>query len=645
MRFLAPSFLGLLWLALVPVVLYLFRRKSRTVRVSTLLFFKSLAREHRESPMLRHLKRLFSLLMTLLILTAPIIALARLVVAPRGAAVRSVVIALDRSASMAALDAQKRSRLVEARSELRSRLDALSESVPVALIVFDARPDVVQARTTNRRALLRALDDVAVRPIEDNLPAALAAADRIAALEPPSEIWLANDREADRMPGESPSKTSQEGNSENETAAIPASPPVLSAGVTLRHINAGLPAPINAGLTALDVKKLPLLHLRYQAYVQVGLSAGSPSPQTAVIEPQIGGLPLARREVTLAPGEAQGLTIDVEAAQEQILSLSVQVPGDCLELDNHAVIRLPAPRPLVVAYFAEKPDPFTELALKSLVEDGEVEVFTGGPAQWAAANTPDVWIFEGWLPEAWPAARPAVVINPPRALGPVRALRLEQPVPRDHVRVTDDEHPVLFRVSSSRMALTQTAALDASGSLQPLWLADGQAVLMAGEQGGQRLVVMGFSPVLSEQLPLTPSYPLLLGNALFWSTEKSSQARIPRLLRTGTLVDAPAGAIEWREWRDGRLRDAVRIPVASGMIELDRLGLWHTAETGAEGSSLLLSRAESNLTKSAPDNSRNNSHAPKHPRALMGDLSWLFLWLVIIVLIVESWLFHRHAVS
>src|SRR4029453_6177734 len=104
-----------------------------------------------------------------------------------------------------------------------------------------------------------------------------------------------------------------------------------------------------------------------------------------------------------------------------------------------------------------------------------------------------------------------------------------------------------------------------------------------GEQGGQRLVVMGFSPVLSEQLPLTPSYPLFLGNALFWSPEKSSQARLPRLLRAGTLVDAPAGAIEWREWRDGRLRDAVRIPVASGMIELDRLGLWHTADTGAEG--------------------------------------------------------------
>ena len=55
--------------------------------------------------------------------------------------------------------------------------------------------------------------------------------------------------------------------------------------------------------------------------------------------------------------------------------------------------------------------------------------------------------------------------------------------------------------------------LDATGSLQPLWLADDQAVLLAGESAGQRLVVLGAAPSLSAQLPLTPSYPRAVAEA------------------------------------------------------------------------------------------------------------------------------------
>ena len=57
MRFLTPSYLHLLWLALIPLVLWLFRRQAKRVPVSTLLFFKSLAREHQESAWLRRISR------------------------------------------------------------------------------------------------------------------------------------------------------------------------------------------------------------------------------------------------------------------------------------------------------------------------------------------------------------------------------------------------------------------------------------------------------------------------------------------------------------------------------------------------------------------------------------------------------------
>lgn len=499
------------------------------------------------------------------------------------------------------------------------------ESVPVALVTYDGRPQVLQPRTTNRRALLRSLDEVKIRPIEDDPAAALAAADQIAALETPGEIWQATD--AATAPGRVP----------------PASSPL----VTRRLFGVPPLQPLNAGITVFSVKKVPLLHARYQAYVQVALNAGAAGKRTVVVEPQVGGLPLARRELAMAAGEVRGLTIEIEAAQEQLLEVALHMPGDQLTLDDRVVARLPAPRPLTVAWFSVKPDAFTELALKSLVDEGEVEVFSGGPAQWPPGRAPDVAVFDGWLPAPWPATLPAVVINPPGSAGPVTAVPLDPPVPREAVRVVDEQHPVLFRVTSSRISLTQTAVLDATGSFQPLWLADDQAVLLAGESAGQRLVVLGAAPSLSEHLPLTAAYPLLLGNALFWCAEKSDAGRAPRLLRTGSFLDM-AGGLEWREFQSGKLGVATAVPAgATRGVELDRIGLWRTADGTREGSSLLLSRQETDLGAMAPaseDAPAIASPAAHTPR-LLGDLTRWFIALAVLALLLESWLFHRHAVN
>ena len=152
MQFLSPGFLWLSLLAVVPITLYLFRRKSKVVSVSTLVFFKSLAREHQESAWLRRLKKILSLVLTLAMLLGVIFALSRLILAPLSdKSYRTVVVLLDRSASMAATDAEGRSRLEDAREAIRSRLDRIPEDVGVALIGYDSRPEVIQPRTLKRR--------------------------------------------------------------------------------------------------------------------------------------------------------------------------------------------------------------------------------------------------------------------------------------------------------------------------------------------------------------------------------------------------------------------------------------------------------------------------------------------------------------
>jgi hypothetical protein len=140
MRFLSPANLHLLWLALIPLALWLFRRQAKRVPVSTLLFFKSLAREHQESAWLRRLKKWLSLLLTLLVLIFAILALSRPSSDLSADSPGAVVIVVDHSASMAAKDSQGRTRLDEAKRLVKDRIRSLPDQVVLSLISFDARP-------------------------------------------------------------------------------------------------------------------------------------------------------------------------------------------------------------------------------------------------------------------------------------------------------------------------------------------------------------------------------------------------------------------------------------------------------------------------------------------------------------------------
>ena len=195
MQFLSPQFLWLLGLSAIPIALYLFRRKSRTFEVSTLVFFKTLAREHQESAWLRRLKKLASFLLTLLMLALPVFVLARFLPNQDDSEdVRSVVILLDHSASMGLLNDSGETRLDEAKRRIRSRLERVPEEIGVSIVTYDARPEVVQPRTESRRELISRLDGVTVRPFAASQEEGLEAAALLAGLEPPSLIWHASDR-------------------------------------------------------------------------------------------------------------------------------------------------------------------------------------------------------------------------------------------------------------------------------------------------------------------------------------------------------------------------------------------------------------------------------------------------------------------
>ena len=609
MRFLLPSQLAWALTALVPLLLYLFRRKPRRVPVSSLLFFKSLAREHQESAWLRRLKRLLSLLLTLLVIAGAVGALARLVVSPVPGEVRSIIVLVDRSASMGAKDARGTTRLAEVVSRVRERLAGLPGAVPVMLIAFDRQAEIVVPKSFDRRAIERGLAELRVRPMEGDAAPALRLAAQLAAIETPAAIWFASDAEA--------------GASE------------LPARVAVESLAVPLAEPRNVGITGFDLRRLPLEFGRFEAFVQ--LQAAGPAPMETKLEVRLDGTLTAVRELTLTPGARENLLLPIEARSGRILSLRAITAGDQLAVDDEVQVRIPEVRPLRVVWISPQPDPFTQLALTALSHEGELDVFRAGPDAWPTKEQVDVAIFQNWLPPEWPADVPVIAINPPGALGPVQATRLPgNGVPVENLRAPRDRHALLHGVATARLVLTQTSVLAAGGALEPLWTGPAGPVLAAGEVRGQRVVLMGFMPEQSENLPFSASYPLLLGNAIQWAAQARNEQLGVRCLRPGEAVTARGTTLEWVDATGGKLS---KTPLRNGWLALDRTGLWQT-DAGEAGSAALLSARETSLPAGRGDAARENARA----RWLRGDLAWPLLWLVLLALLAESWLFHRHAV-
>lgn len=616
MRFLTPGWLHLAWLLVIPVALYLYRRQAKRMPVSTLLFFRLLAREHQESAWLRKLKRWLSLLLTLMMLLVLMLALGRPVWSG-GGETGAVVMVVDRSASMAARDARGRTRLEEAKQRLRELLAGVPDTVPVTLVAADARAEVVAARERNRREVLRALASLETRPMIGRAEAARRAAVQMAALEPGSVIWWATDRPL----GE-----------EGEGSKPP-----------LRWVDVSLERVVNAGITAFQVRALPLERDRVEGFLQVSAARGNPGVVTGRLEVQVGGRLAQLRELELLPGQQVALSLPLEGAQGQLVEARLVTPGDCLGWDDAVAARLPALRPLRVAWYAEQADPFTELALQALVEAGRIEMWRGDTAVFPPTDLPDVYVFENWLPEVWPESRPVMALRPPRSLGPLRVRPLPGGgVAHEMVRVAAPLHPVLHRVTTQRLALTQDAALELSEGMEALWMAGNEPVLAAGEAGGRRVVAGVFHPERSTQLALLPAFPLVLGNALLWCADDPPLRRGLHTVRAGELLEL-RGRVDWMVWDGGAWREETQR--AEGWVEADRIGAWMNEE-GQSGVSLLASAEETDvpLREMELGSGEGGSEVGSALRGLgWTAVRWLLAGLVGLLLL-ESWLFHRRAV-
>lgn len=601
-----------LWLAALPLVLWLFRRQARRVPVSTLLFFRSLAKEHQESAWLRQIKRWLSLLLTLLVITAEAVALSVPGFSGSNNQDASLVVLLDRSASMAAVQ-DGRTRLDEAKELIHRRVQSLPDSTIISLVLYADTVEVPVSRSRNKREVLRHLGEVTPLPVEDRLDVAWEAASRLAQVDSPSIILHVGDK------------------------ALPASIPM---NPEIRYERGPVEASeiVNVGITGFDLRAAPLERHKYGAFLRIGASQSNARTVTTSVEVKLAGRLIQLRELELKPGEETRLSLDFEGPGGELLEIRASTSGDQFGLDDVLLIPLPVAKPLVVAWISAEPDPFTDLALGAMVEAGRIEVLKGSPTGWPLTTKPDVYVFENWFPENWSPNGPVLLLTPNNAPGTLPFKPLERGIPVDRIRTVNADHALLHGISTYRLSITQTTKLTAGEGLEALWMTANEPLLLAGENSGHRMVVTGFSPARSEQLALLPAFPLLLGNAIQWCAGEAGASAQGTPSRPGRVIEL-SGELRWSTW-DGRNVSTRVTSAKGGLAALSELGAWEAAD-GSRGATALTSLQETNLP--ARTNAQQLEKTTSH-RWWGASITTTLLALILGLLLLESWLCHRRAV-
>jgi len=484
MSFLTPTAFAFAAAIPVVVVFYLLKRK-RVVKLvsSTLLWQKFLAETQASAPFQR-LRHNWLLLLQILLLLFLVFALARPYVAGQALGGRLIVAILDGSASMQSTD-EEPTRFEKARRQALGLVDSLHDTDQMVVLLAAGHTEVKQSPTHSKSALRRALQACAVTDASTRLAESLKLAQPLVKDRSGAEIHLFSD-------GAAPDLTEFE-----------------HEGLQVVYHRLGERAN-NVGVVGLDVRA----HPEEPGRLAVFASVANASTNAAQIELELGfdGRTVETRVLDLRPRETRAQVFGAQQTNDGVFTVRVTSPDD-LPADNQASLVSVVPAPLRVV-LVTRGNRFLERALAA-VPEVQLTVMT----DLAAETDPfEVTVLDDVLPTVWPANNTLAIRSAPTNWVEITG-RIEAPAIVDW-RTT---HPLLRFVSFDNVQLAEAFAVRPPPWAVSLVDTASSPLILAGEQGRQRLVWIGFD-TLQSTWPLRVSFPIFIANSLAWLNPAASRA-------------------------------------------------------------------------------------------------------------------------
>ncbi len=470
MAFLQP----LAWLAafslLAIVILYMLKKRTRPLTVSSIMLWQRLDRLRTPALNLSRLLRSLLLFLQLLVAALLVLALVRPAVEQLSAGGSNIIIIVDTSMAMA-VEEGRGTRLEQSVEHIRAMVESKMSGDSLALIAASEEAAVVSGITGDTRTLLAALESLEVTGTRFNMADALILAGNMARAVENAEIFV--------------------------FSAGRCEPVTSDADFPVTWV-----APAKGEVTNLALEQMVMdgNQLIVTVYNN-GTTSARGTVQVFTAQGQLTG----QREVELAPGGRR--TLIWRNPEPSPWYRGVLATADMVALDNeYYVSALPAggTRLLLVT----SGNLFLERALM-LNSDIVISRVTPENYREEMAAGYDFFVFDGFLPQVLPVA-PLLVFDPPHP-NP----HFSTTAPAAVNRLAAQDHPLLVYTDFTEVMVGFAKALSGgkvllAGDIGPL------AVVFEGD--GPPRIVFGFA-VQAGNFPLRPAFPIFIRNVVDYFTQ------------------------------------------------------------------------------------------------------------------------------
>jgi hypothetical protein len=409
---------------------------------------------------------------------------------------RSVVVLIDRSASMSATD-EPGSRLAAARRRADELVGGLAPADSALVASFAADATAESGFESEPRRLARAIAGVAPSDEPGDLQRALAFAAAVLRGRPRPIVILVSDG----------------GFTDDARRMAPVDPD--GRALDIRYAPVGRRAD-NVGILSLAARRIPA----DPGAVETALVVQSfrPTAGTVGIEIASGGRVIEKVEQTLAPGERRRLTLPNLFAPDSRIEARLTGTDD-LPLDDVATATIP-PLPRRRILRVGGADLYLDGALLGLGSTVHVDRLPAADADRAAAHAReyDLVVFDGVTPSAAPQVGRFLFFDPQGPGNPFAAPRDARPV-REPVLDPGSlhrEHPLLRQLDLTDVNIAEAHRLALASGDVALAASFDVPLIVVRERPGLRIAAVAFDPRRSD-LPMRPAFPLLIANALAWA--------------------------------------------------------------------------------------------------------------------------------
>lgn len=602
------------------VALYVLKLRRRPVPVAFARIWDAVFRDRQATELFSKLKRLLSLLFQLVLLALLILALGD----PKSKTSlldgRHIVILVDGSASMKAIDV-KPSRIEAAKAEVRKLVHGLSGADRALIVEMGSLPSPLSTMSSDVTELDPAIDALSASDTRADLERALSfASDSLRGL-PKAEVVVVSDGVLGDL--------------------TEVSKHVDLSAVSLQFLPIGKSG-MNVAISEFSVRRYPLDKSRSEVMLEVANTNDKPVQveltllgDGAIID--VSRLALGAKE--RLPRYYQDLAGASRTLEAKIHLMDGR--SDDLPADDHAFALMPErhrARVLVVS----KGNTYLDAAL---LLDEYLDVTTVLPGGALPTEHFDVAILDGVAETLPDTVAAALYISPPEEGSPLKQGRSLKDFGFD---TWDKKSPILRFLALGDVQVSAGHALQPAASDHVLGASDQGPILVSGLRAGHPFLVLGFDPRNSD-LVLRVAWPLFVLNTINAFVEEDTgyvssfrtgevwHIPVPSSVDSATVVD-PRGASHLVPVKEGR---AIYLGEQAGFYKL--IAGSGSEATTSEFAANLSDLAESSITPvtelslGAKKAGPVRVGAPGSKREL-----WVYLLAAVIALSVVEWItYHR----